>query len=96
MQPWWLDMQPEVMEMIMHKLTLAAATIAFGALLASAPARADYEHGGPIKVGNQCITSAMSFGRDARFGSWGACPQTASVALAPTTQRRLIRRSASR
>ena len=95
MQPWWLDMQPEVMEMIMHKLTLAVATIAFGALLASAPVQA-YEHGGPIKVGNQCFNSAQSMSRDVRFGSWDACPQTASVAVAPTTQRRHIRHSASR
>jgi len=82
----------------MRKLTIVAATIAFGTLLASAPVQAAYEHGGPIKVGNQCITHAPGFGtRDSRWGAWSACPQTASVAVAPTAQRRNTRhRSASR
>jgi hypothetical protein len=79
----------------MHKFTIAAATIAFGALLASAPAQADALHGAPIKVGSQCFKFSQSMERDARFGSWNACPQTAS-AVAPATQRRIVRRSASR
>ncbi len=68
----------------MHKLTIAAATIAFGALLASAPAQADILNGAPEKNGNQCFKYSHSQARDARFGIWGACPQTASVAVAPT------------
>jgi hypothetical protein len=67
----------------MHKLTIAVATIAFGALLASAPARADLLNGAPAKNGSQCFTFSHSQARDARFGVWGACPQTASVAVAP-------------
>jgi hypothetical protein len=94
MQPRRLHTQSEVMEMIMNKLTIAVATIAFGALLASAPARAD--HGGGLEVrGNQCFIYGPTMGRDGRFGVWGACPQTASVAVAPTTKRRHIRHSAS-
>ena len=82
----------------MRKLTIAAATIAFGALLA--PVQADDLRGGPIRVGNQCFNYAQGQGiKDSRFGSWSACPQTASasVAPAPTAQRRQTRnRSASR
>jgi uncharacterized membrane protein len=81
---------------MMHKLTIAAATIAFGALLASAPAQADALQGAPMKIGNQCFKFSQTQERDARFGSWNACPETASVAVAPTTHRRHVRHSASR
>jgi hypothetical protein len=67
----------------MHRLTIAVATIAFGALLASAPARADLLNGAPKQAGNQCFTLSVGQGRDERFGMWSACPQTASVAVAP-------------
>ena len=81
----------------MYKLTIAAATIAFGALLASAPVRAEILNGAPEKAGNQCFTYAQGAMRDSRFGSWGACPQTASVAVAPTSpQVRRHHRAASR
>jgi uncharacterized membrane protein len=70
----------------MHKLTIAAATIAFGALLASAPAKADSLNGAPEKNGNQCFTFSPGGSRDSRFGAWGACPQTASVAVAPASR----------
>ena len=60
----------------------AAAATAFAALLASAPAQADILNGAPAKNGNQCFTFSHSQARDARFGIWGACPQTASVAVA--------------
>ena len=79
----------------MHKLTIAAATIAFGALLASAPAQADILNGAPDKNGNQCFTYSHSQARDARFGTWGACPQTASVAVAPAS-RHIRRHHSSR
>lgn len=71
----------------MHKLTIAAATIAFGALLASAPARADILNGAPKQAGSQCFTLSTGQGRDERFGVWGACPQTASVAVAPASRQ---------
>jgi len=77
----------------MGKLTIAAMTIAFGAMLASAPAVADDLHGGPAKVGTQCFKMAPGMDREQRFGSWGACPQTAS---APAAQRRTARRAATR
>jgi len=79
----------------MRKLTIMAAAIAFGALLV--PAQADDLHGAAPKNGNQCfkLSPGQRFG-DARFGSWGACPQTASAAVAPATQRRTSRRSSSR
>jgi len=76
----------------MHKLTIAAMTIAFGAMLVSAPAVADDLHGGPAKNGTQCFKMSPGNDREQRFGSWGACPQTASK---PATQRQ-TRRAASR
>jgi hypothetical protein len=79
----------------MHKLIVAAATIAVGALLASAPAQADILNGAPKQVGNQCFKYSPGMERDGRFGSWGACPQPASAA-APATQGRTTRRPASR
>jgi hypothetical protein len=69
----------------------ATATIAFSAMLALTPAQADDIHGGPIKNGSQCFKYSASFERDARFGSWGTCPQTASVAVAPTANSRRVR-----
>jgi len=66
----------------MQKLTIAAATIALGALFASDLALAEVNYG-PAKQGNQCFTYAHTFGRDGRFGSWGACPKPAAAAVAP-------------
>jgi hypothetical protein len=71
-------------EKTMRNLLITAA--AMTALLASAPANA-IENYGPKKVGNQCFSAATSQGRDLGFGNWGACPQPASVAAAPTRQR---------
>jgi hypothetical protein len=67
-------------------LISAAVMTAFAALLASAPANA-IENYGPNKVGNQCFTPAGSQGRDLGFGTWGACPQPASVAVAPARRK---------
>jgi hypothetical protein len=78
----------------MRKFTIAAATIAFGALLASAPAKA-LEDWGPKQVGNQCVKIHPYFARDQRFGVWSACPQTASVSVAPTAQRSRARHRAT-
>jgi hypothetical protein len=77
----------------MRKLSFAAATVAFGALLGGVPAYADATHGAPTRQGNQCFTFSASYARDARFGSWGACPQAAALAVAPNGQRRARRNS---
>jgi hypothetical protein len=79
----------------MRKLAIAATTIAFGALLASAPAKA-VENWGPNQIQGQCFNVAHAQGRDLSFGSWGKCPQTASVAAATTLHRTTRHRTASR
>ena len=86
----------------MQKLTILAATIAFGALLASAPARADMSGGAPNQNNSgQCFKYSVGQDKDGRFGYWGGCPQTASAtttssatAATPRTHRR--HRTASR
>ena len=72
-------------------MTVMALT-AFGAMMATAQAEA--LHGAPMKNGNQCFKfSPGNGGREARFGSWGACPQAASTRvsaparLLPSDQR---------
>ncbi|HSV25052.1 MAG TPA: hypothetical protein VLJ17_18715 [Xanthobacteraceae bacterium] len=80
----------------MRKLTIAAATIAFGALLTLGPALAEVLHGGPVKNGSQCFNYGAGTSRDGRFGTWGACPQTASTAVAPATKKKTSNGSASR
>ena len=68
----------------MRQFTISAAVATvFAALLASAPAQADNLNGAPERAGNQCFKFSVGQGRDARFGYWDACPQTASVAVAP-------------
>ena len=76
----------------MHKLTIAATMIAFGAMLGSA--QADIIGGAPMKNGNQCFKYSHSQERDGRFGSWGACPRAASTPA--TQQQQRARRPASR
>ena len=78
----------------MHKFTIAAATIAFGASLALAPAQAEMNSGGPTKNGNQCFKYSTGHEKDGRFGFWAACPQAANIAAAPQQLRK--RSSASR
>ena len=70
----------------MRKLTIAVAAIAFGGLLASA--QADTIQGGPMKNGNQCFKYSVGSDKDARFGTWGVCAQTASVAITQTAHVR--------
>jgi hypothetical protein len=68
----------------MRQFTIsAAAATVFVALLASAPARADSLGGASAQNGKQCFSYSVGQQRDGRFGYWGACPQTASVAVAP-------------
>jgi hypothetical protein len=72
----------------MRQFTIsAAAATVLGALLASVPAQADILNGAPYQAGNQCFKFSTGQGRDERFGSWGACPQTASVAVAPAPRQ---------
>jgi hypothetical protein len=84
----------------MRSMFVAAATamIVFGAMPALAPAQADDIHGAPIKNGDQCFHNSPGLDRDARFGYWGACPQTAGVPVttatnAPITNARRVRKS---
>ncbi len=76
-------------------ISAAAATI-FAALLASVPAQADILNGAPMKAGNQCFNFTPGQSRDARFGIWGACPQTASATVAPAPRQIRRHRSSSR
>ncbi len=69
-----------------HFLITTATITAVGALLASAPASA-LDNYGPKQVGNQCFTPAPFHSKDLGFGSWGACPQPASAAVAPARQK---------
>jgi len=58
---------------------------AFVALVASVPAKADYNFGAMQNAG-QCWKSSP--GHKEGFGYWGACPQTASVTTTRKVQRR--------
>ena len=79
----------------MRQFTIsAAAATVFAALLASVPAQAEMLAGAAKQAGNQCFTFTTGQERDSRFGSWGACPKSASTAIAPRNTRR--GRSASR
>jgi hypothetical protein len=82
----------------MRKLTIAATTIAVGSLFGVLAAQAEDIRGAPMKNGNQCFNYASGNARDARFGSWSACPQAASVAgqngqNGQNGQRRVARRT---
>jgi len=90
-------MQPTVLhiaihkprETTMHKFAISTAAItAFAALLATAPALADNNGGGPNARNGQCFSYSRGFDKDGSFGYWAACPQTASVAAAAPRQRR--------
>jgi hypothetical protein len=79
----------------MHKLTIAA-TIAFGTFLAVAPANAEHNFG-PVQQNGQCWqTQVNNAGSNlGTWGYWAACPQKASVAVAPARTHR-AKRHASR
>jgi hypothetical protein len=62
---------------IRHFMMTVTALAAFGAMVASA--QAEILHGGPVKNGNQCFKYSAGNDKDGRFGTWGACPQAASV-----------------
>jgi hypothetical protein len=70
-------------------LSAAALTIVAGLMV---PAQAEVNlNPGPVKNGTMCWKDQV--GRKAEFGYWIACPQTASVAVAPKQRHR---RQASR
>ncbi len=71
----------------MRQFTISVAALAaFGIMLTAA--QAEILNGAPAKNGNKCFNFSVGQGRDARFGYWDACPQTASVAVAPRHVRR--------
>ena len=68
--------------MMREFMMTVTALMAFGALVATA--QAEINHGGPLQNGNQCFKYSSGNDKDGRFGTWGACPQTASArATAP-------------
>jgi hypothetical protein len=79
-------MQSKVEDITMHTLKIAAVTIAFGALLAAAPASAE-RNPGPLAQNGKCWTDSFNQGKD-KFGYWGACPQTASAVVVTPRHRR--------
>ena len=79
----------------MKKLTLLRAAIAVAAMFASVSANAEYAGGGPMRNNGQCFQYSKGMYRDGRFGSWGACPQTASSVRTTTTRGRKGQAAAS-
>ena len=78
---------------MMRKVMISAATMtALAALLASAPANA-LDSYGPKQVGNQCFKPAPGHSKDLGFGSWGACPEQASVAVPASARHRTRHRA---
>jgi hypothetical protein len=71
----------------MRNFLITAAALTAFATLASAPAGAA-ENYGPSKVGNQCWSPSLGLGREGSFGTWGNCPQTASIATAPKHKKK--------
>jgi len=67
-------------------MIFAAALTVSAALLA--PALAESNGGGPLRKGDQCFKYTRGYEKEGRFGIWQACPQTASVAVAPRQIRR--------
>jgi hypothetical protein len=86
----------------MRRFTISAAAIAaFAALLASAPAMAEY-HFGPVQNGEKCwhgsgavVIPGRVGGPSNGFGYWGACPQTASATVAPAQRHARRHQTAS-
>jgi hypothetical protein len=53
------------------------ALAAFGAMVAIS--EAEILQGAPTQNGNQCFKYSPGNDKDGRFGTWGACPQTAGL-----------------
>jgi hypothetical protein len=87
----------------MREFTISAAAATVFAILLASAAQAEQLNGQPNRVGNQCFKYsqgpsypyAQGSSRDERFGTWTACPQTASTAVAPAS-RHVRRPTASR
>jgi len=63
-----------------------SATVGLAAILATlalAPAKADYNPGGPIRNGNQCWYNAAK--RHSDFGYWAACPASRGAVMRETS-----------
>lgn len=69
----------------MRQFVITAAALTLLAATAGTAAAFD---GAPVKQGAQCFQPAKTQEREGRFGSWVACPQPASTAVAPATRRR--------
>jgi hypothetical protein len=79
-------------ETTMRHFTISAVALAaFGVMLTAA--QAEMLGGAPNQKGSQCFTYSKGNDKDGRFGSWGACPQAASTAIAPATRQ--VRRNRS-
>ncbi len=67
----------------MRQFTLSVVALtAFAAMLTAA--QADSLMGQPVQKGSQCFSHSPNAGpRGGDWGYWAACPQTASVAIAP-------------
>jgi hypothetical protein len=58
-------------------LTIAAASMLVGGVLAGTPANAEYMHG-PMKNGDRCYTNSKTWG-EMGFGYWTSCPKPAAA-----------------
>jgi hypothetical protein len=82
----------------MHKVTIAAVTIALGALVATVSANAE-RYWGPTNApgpNGQCWKPQVGHTGGANAGTWGyweACPQKASATVAATPRRKAHRAS---
>ena len=72
----------------MRKFTISAATITtLAAILATAPALAENNGGGPSEKTGQCFKYSRGSDKDGTFGYWASCAQPASTAAAASRQR---------
>ncbi len=71
----------------MRQFLMTVTAVAMLAAMVAA-AQAEILHGGPVKNGNQCFKYSAGNDKDGRFGTWGACPQAASVR--PSAAPRLL------
>ncbi len=79
----------------MQKLTITAA-VAFGVLLAIAPAQADHGAGTVKQKGNLCYNHTKGADdRENSFGYWSECPHGANTNTSVTSTRHKNRHSAA-
>jgi len=85
----------------MKKLAFTAIAVTAFAALSSIPTKAENNGGGPMTQNGKCFNFSAGQARDARFGSWADCPQTASATTTTTTnstaaKQRRVHHAASR